>query len=152
MTTATSVELGDQRLRLLIYELLLQLGRVPRKLELADALFCSNEELDDALRRLHERKWLVLQEDGEILMAHPFSAVPTPFVVHTESASWWGNCIWDALGIPTALGVSARIQTACGCCNDSLRLTVEQGALRDGEGVVHFAVPPKNWWDNIVHT
>jgi hypothetical protein len=36
-------------------------------------------------------------------MANPFSAVPTPFLVRSGDRSWYGNCIWDALGIPAML-------------------------------------------------
>src|SRR5690349_2909550 len=71
-------------------------------------------------RRLADAHVLVLQGDGEILMANPFSAVPTPFRVEATGRSWWGNCIWDALGIPAMVKQDARIITACGDCNDAM--------------------------------
>jgi hypothetical protein len=33
-----------------------------------------------------------------------------------------------------------------------MRLEVRGGALAHGEGVVHFAVPARRWWDNIGFT
>src|SRR5437667_11759339 len=43
----------------------------------------------------------VLQENGELWRAAPFSAVPTAFPVKVGDRSYYGNCIWDALGIAT---------------------------------------------------
>ena len=83
-------------------------------------------------------------------MAEPFSAVPTGFEVNAGNRSWWGNCIWDALGIPAMLKVDARIYTACGCCNDAMALTVKNGRLLDKSGSIHFAVPARRWWEDVV--
>ena len=101
---------------------------------------------------------LVLQEeDQEILMANPFSAVPTPFLVEVGERSWWGNCIWDALGIGAMVKGDPRITTGCGDCNDAMVLEVRDGALHleggePGDGIIHFSVPARRWWDNVKFT
>ena len=47
---------------------------------------------------------LVLQENGmELRMAHPFSAVPTPYRVSAAGRWWYANCAWDAFGVCAAL-------------------------------------------------
>ena len=86
-------------------------------------------------------------------MANPLSAVPTIFRVQTgEDASYWGNCIWDALGIIAMLGGDGRIDTSCPDCGDALELNVEAGKLQPTDAVVHFAVPAARWWQNIGYT
>ena len=83
-------------------------------------------------------------------MAEPFSAVPTAFAVEVGTQKWWGNCIWDALGIPAMLKQDARVVTACGCCNEAMTLEVRDGQLLKAPGVVHLAIPPREWWNDVV--
>ena len=87
----------------------------------------------------------------DIWMAAPLSARPTPFLVTTPLGTYFGNCVWDALGIAAMLGHDARIDTDCGDCGAPMTLEVEAGDLR-GEGVAHFAVPAARWWDDIGFT
>ena len=59
-----------------------------------------------AFQRLHDEHALVLEPRGtEIRMLNPFSVVPTAYRVEAGGRSWYGNCVWDAFGIPAALGV-----------------------------------------------
>ena len=112
-------------------------------------------EIQESFKRLKDGHILVLQEgDREILMANPFSAVPTPFIVQAGEKSWWGNCIWDAMGIAAMVRQDATVTTGCGDCNDVMRVRVEGGAARlvEGTGIVHFSVPASSWWDNIKFT
>lgn len=105
-----------------------------------------------AYQRLADGKALVLQGNREILMAEPFSTVPTPCVVENGKRSWWANCIWDALGVPAMLKEDARILTSCGCCGDVMTLEVKEGRLLKASGVAHFAIPARDWWKNVVFT
>lgn len=94
---------------------------------------------------------LVLQqESGEILMANPFSAVPTPFVVTTKAGSWYANCIWDGMGIAAMLKSDAGIETSCGCCGGAMRVEIPAECRDDDERVAHFAIRAARWWDDIV--
>lgn len=85
-------------------------------------------------------------------MANPFSAVPTPFQVEADGRSYWGNCVWDALGILAMLKRDGQVVTGCGDCNAAMTVTVRDGAVADSAGFAHFSVPAKHWWDNIVFT
>ena len=145
----------DRRLRGYVYSKLIAGNAMPLARDVARDLDLDDEEVRDAYRRMKEAHVLVLQEgDTEILMASPFSAVPTPFVVQIRTNSWWGNCIWDAMGIAAMVKGDARISTGCGDCNDVMVLLVEDGSLRleHGDGIVHFSVPARRWWDNIKFT
>jgi hypothetical protein len=139
----------DSTLRLHIYDETVRACRVPSVAELAGKLSARVEDVRAALQRMHEAHVLVLQPSGEVLMANPFSAVPTPFVTEADGQRWFGNCIWDALGILAALAADGHVLTSCGCCGDAMTLEVRAGALRGG-GVIHFALPARRWWDDIV--
>lgn len=142
---------GDVRVHLM--ERFLAEGRPPSVGESAAALDASEEDVAAAYRRLQEQRVIVLAPGTlDVWMAAPLSAVATPFPVETERGMYYGNCIWDALGIPAMLGCEATIAASCADCGDPLPIRVRNGELRDGDGVAHFAVPAARWWDNIGHT
>jgi hypothetical protein len=85
-------------------------------------------------------------------MAHPLSAVATPFLVHVGGRSYWPNCAWDALGVAAMVGGSARIEARCGDCAAPLDFEVVDGRLRSGPFRLHFAVPARRWWEDIAFT
>ena len=150
-TTPNSVEL-DYEVRRLIYDDLIESSAMPAAVQLADRLGRDIGEVMASFGRLKEGHVLVLQEgDQEVLMANPFSAVPTPFIVYIGDKSWWGNCIWDALGLAAMVGGDASITTACGDCNDAMQVRIQGGSV-GGEGIAHFSVPASRWWDNIKFT
>lgn len=144
------------RARVRLYEKFVESGRCPSKAELAVDLGCAPAEVASALTELAAAHMLVLQPaSGEVLMANPLSAVPTPFVVETSgpsgTRSWYGNCIWDALGVIAMLQGDGRVVASCGCCGESMTVTVRRGEVTfDPPGLVHFALPARQWWDNIV--
>jgi alkylmercury lyase-like protein len=84
-------------------------------------------------------------------MANPLSSRPTPFLVTTDRGRFYGNCVWDALGIAAMLDADARIDTDCDDCGEAIVLEVRDGEL-DAEGVAHFTVPAARWWDDIGFT
>ena len=83
-------------------------------------------------------------------MANPFSAVPTPFLVKAGGRSYYGNCIWDAMGVPAMLKQDALIEASCGCCGSAMNLKITNGSLEETGGIAHFAIPAAHWWDDIV--
>jgi hypothetical protein len=140
-----------QRVRYYVYDVTMARGRPPSITEASSDLAASQEDARAAFQHLATGRVVVLQPDsGEILMANPFSAVPTPFLVEVDAYSCFGNCIWDALGIPAMLKKDARIKTSCGECGSAMELEVVNGSVRGGDGVIHFAVPARHWWDDIV--
>jgi hypothetical protein len=144
------------RVRVRLYQMFLELGRCPSSAEVAGALRCAVSEVAMAFQELAAAHMLVLQPgSGEVLMANPLSAVPTPFVVETHAdakpKSWYGNCIWDALGVIAMLQCDGRVLASCGCCGESMTVSVHKGEVEaKPPGVAHFAIPAKRWWDDIV--
>jgi hypothetical protein len=146
-------ETFDRQIRVYVYDAILKQGAVPTVAAIAAGLACPPTEVVTALQRLARGHVIVLQPDSdEILMANPFSAVPTPFQVDVDGGRYWGNCVWDALGILAMLRRDGRVQASCGDCSSAMTLTVRDGAVVDSPGVAHFCVPAKQWWDNIVFT
>lgn len=151
--TATSPQKLDGDVRLYIMKESAATGRVPQSREIASALGKSEPEIHDALLRLAAGKVLILApNDGKIWAAAPFCAVPSSFRVHTNGVTYWGICIWDALGIAAALHRDATIDAVCGDCGDPMTLEVKDNTLVRSEGVIHFGVPALSWWDNIGFT
>lgn len=128
-------------------------GRVPQSRDIADALGKPEPEIHDALKRLAAGKILILApNDGMIWAAAPFCAVPSSFRVSSKGVTYCGICIWDALGIAAALHQDATINAVCGDCGEPMTLEVKNNTLTRSEGVIHFGVPARSWWDNIGYT
>jgi Alkylmercury lyase len=143
----------DQAVRYKVYQTAMDRGRPPHIAELVGSLAVGEEGVRASLDRLASAHVLVLQAgSGEILMADPFSAIPTPFAVEVNGRQYFGICIWDALGIPAMLKLDGTHDASCGCCGLSMVLEVRGGALQPSEGVVHFAVPARKWWEDIIFT
>jgi hypothetical protein len=94
----------------------------------------------------------VLDTTAEILMANPFSAVPTAHRVDAAGRSWYANCAWDAFGICAALHADGRIETTCPDCGERLVVHVRDGRPDDESLVFHSLVDAVHWWDDIVFT
>ena len=95
----------DNDLRNATYREFVALGRAPAAEEVATAVGRDASEVRAGWRRLHDAHALVLDDAGEIRMANPFSAVPTPHRVAAAGKGWYANCGWDAFGIGSALHV-----------------------------------------------
>ncbi len=90
---------ADIELRNVTYRRFVELGRAPSAAEVAEAAGVSVAQVREVWARLHAGHALVLDEAGEIRMANPFAARPTPFRVEAAGRSWYANCAWDAFGI-----------------------------------------------------
>src|SRR5207245_11525136 len=92
----------DTSLRLFIYRHVIAKCRAPSIAEMAKR-FKSRKQVDAALQRLCASHAFVLQENGELWRAAPFSAVPTAFPVNMRKRSYYATYIWVALGTPAML-------------------------------------------------
>ena len=145
--------MNADEVRHLVYSLTAESGRIPRAAEVAERLSIGREDVLGNFRELNRRRLLALApESGEIVMAPPFSAVPTVFPVDSGALSYYASCVWDAYGIPAALHRDAVSPAACACCGEPIEMRVENGAPVPTEGVAHFAVPAAHWWDDLVYT
>jgi hypothetical protein len=106
------------------------------------------------LRELHEQRHVVLDRDGRIVMAHPFSAVPLGFSVMGRKTLWWGGCAWDSVALAHLLPDEPEVLVATRCpgCGAALAWVLDRDAPPAGEEVAHFLVPAARMWDDVVHT
>jgi hypothetical protein len=143
---------AERAVRQFIYRHFVDTARAPDMAAIARATGLNPEQVTTTLRRLADLHAIVLAPASiAIWMAHPFSAVPTPYPVQTSAATYWANCAWDAAGILTLLGVDGESPTRCADCGEPIAITVRDGQIL-GNGVVHFAVPPRRFWDNVAYT
>lgn len=141
----------ELEVRRAVYDDVINSGAIPSRAGLAKTMRRSEAEIADALARLNDAHVLVLQRDGgEILMANPFSAVPTPFIVQAGIRQWYANCIWDAMGIAAMLRTEATLESSCGCCGSAIVLALPSDCRDKDPRVAHFAIPAAHWWNDIV--
>jgi hypothetical protein len=135
------------------YDAVVRNGRGPLLREVAEALATSEAEVRAGYQRLGEGHAILLDASGEGLWRiAPFSAVPTDFAVEAGGRNYFANCAWDALGICAALHADGVVHASCGCCRLPIDLTVRGGRLEAAEGVVHVAVPARDWYQDVVFT
>jgi DNA-binding transcriptional MocR family regulator len=144
----------DAAVRKHVYDRIAEGAAAPSAAETAAALGAGVDEVERSYRRLHDLHALVLRPGTvEIWMAHPFSAVPTDFVVEaSDGRRWWANCAWDALGIPAATSTDAALTTTCADCGERIELEVRGGEVAPEPAVTLFVVPAARWWDDIGFT
>ena len=148
-----SMDDEDIAIRNATYQAFVKLGRAPSAVEVATVTDAPEVAVRVAWSRLHDAHALVLDpQTGEIRMASPFSAVPTPFRVEADGRSWYANCAWDAFGIGGALDVDSRFETACPDCDEPIHITVRDGRPDDEAPVFHVLVPAADWWTDIGFT
>ncbi len=141
----------ERRIRALVYRSFLTTGVAPSSAALAGASGAPPRDVAAALTSLADAHLLVLHPGSvDVWMAHPFSAVPTPFLIETDARRYYANCAWDAAGILSVVG-DGRCVTRCGDCGEELAFEVAGGVVR-GSGCIHFLVPARRFWDNIAFT
>ena len=145
------MDVADIDLRNATYRRFVELGRAPSAAEVAH-IGMSAASVREGWQRLHDAHALVLDDAGDIRMANPFAAQPTPFRVAAAGRSWFANCAWDASGIGAALKSDSTIHSECADCGQPLDIVVRDGRPDDANLVFHVLVPAASWWDDIGYT
>jgi len=146
--------MDGEDLRLAVYRAFAASGRAPSAADLAIVLSVTPAEIERGLRELHADRHLVLDADGEIVMAHPFSAIPLGFSVMGRRTMWWGGCSWDSFALPHLLPAEREVlvATRCPACSRPHAWNVGTVEPPPGDQVAHFLVPTARMWDDVVHT
>ena len=80
---------------------------------------------------------LVYVSDEQIVLAYPWSATPTAFVVVlADGRERWACCAIDALGVPAMLGETVTVRAGCHHCDERLELTVTPAGPADNAAVM----------------
>ncbi|MFI5374357.1 MAG: organomercurial lyase [Candidatus Rokuibacteriota bacterium] len=141
----------ERRVRAAVYASFRDEAAAPSVAHLAADLDAPREEVGAALRALADLHCLVLVPGTEsIWMAHPFSGIETDFQVTVGTRRWFVNCGWDGLALLALLG-DGSLATHSPATGEPLGFESRGGRIR-GDGVVHFLVPARRFWDDIGHT
>jgi hypothetical protein len=130
-------------------------GSAPTSAEIAQRFGLSAEETAELLRKLVEKKALVLHPRApEVWVAHPFSNSPNSFWVETLDGKqgWWSNCAWCALGVSALVKRDVRLISRWGGEKEQFAVEVKNGKLSSEDFVVHMALPVARLWDNVIHS
>lgn len=140
--------------RLAVYTGFAEQGSPPSVDQLADRYDVPPERIRDALQGLASARHLVLDESGNVVMAHPFSAVPLGFSVMGRSTLWWGGCAWDSFAMAHLLDgePGLLVATTCPACATPHAWNVTRAAPPAGDQVAHFLIPVARMWDDVVTT
>lgn len=102
------------------------------------------------------RSVAVVKGTSRILMAWPFSAVATPFVVRARGRTWFANCAWDAVAFHAMLGDDdVAIDSFCHHCGGPIRIELHAGEaslVEPATTIVYLGLRPSEWWADIITT
>src|SRR3989440_10677733 len=147
----TTLFRSERAVRLCIYDHFVKTTSAPSTAAIAVAVNAGESDVSAALRRLAELHAIVLAPASlAIWMAHPFSAVPTAYPVAIGGRTYWANCAWDAAGVLSLVG-DGESRTRCADCGEQVGFAVQRGRV-SGDGAVHYAVPPRRFWENVAFT
>lgn len=143
-----------EALRLAIYRGFANTGRPPEVNDLAEQLALDAATVRTGLIELARARHLVLDEADQVVMAHPFSAVPLGFAVMGSRTLWWGGCAWDAFALPHLIPDESQVlvSTRCPACSRPYAWNVGNERPPDGDQMAHFLIPVTHMWDDVVHT
>ena len=138
--------------RLAIYRGLAHTGGLPSLPDLL-AVAGSSERLHECIERLAAARSLVLDADGDIVLAHPFATRSFGFSVMSAQTLWWGGCAWDAFALPHLVDCGeVLVATRCPACGQPLAWVVGRDQPPPGSEVAHFLVSVPHIWDDVVHS
>lgn len=74
---------------------------------------------------------LVINEQGTVVGSHGLSNIPTEHSLSIGGHNLFTWCAADAIGIPAALGVDARIISKCFQCDELIEITISGGVVQN---------------------
>jgi len=137
----------------LLKEIILN-GFAPSIQTLSNIFQQSKENVIKSLKDLEEYHGVVLHpKSSEVWVIHPFSLSPTNFWVESTKGQWWGNCAWCSLGIASILKEDVTITTTLAGEFKQIKFNIkDRKIVVDQSLFVHFPIPMKNAWDNVIYT
>ncbi len=128
-------------------------GHAPENHYLAERLNATEQEIEKGLKALQDYHGIVLHpNEPKVWAIHPFSMAPTNFLVESRRGKWWGNCAWCSLGIAALLNEDLTIKTSLGAHGDPITIHLRDGKITERDLLIHFPIPMKNAWDNVIYT
>ena len=133
--------------------MIIENGFAPSVEDLVEVLQADKEEIVRGLYDLQEYHGVVLHpKEPKIWVIHPFSLAPTNFYVKSKKGEWWGNCAWCSLGVAALLNDDVTITTTLGAETKQIEINIINGKIQETQYYIHFPIPMKNAWDNVIYT
>lgn len=143
----------NSNLHFTILQEIIDNGFAPNVSELSKILSATENEIIKGLHDLQEYHGVVLHpNEPKVWVIHPFSLSPTNFYVKTQNGEWWGNCAWCSLGVAALLKDDVKIITTIGAETKQIEINIIDGEIREKNYFIHFPIPMKNAWDNVIYT
>ncbi len=144
----------DLAIRHFVYQYFIAEARPPTPAETAAVFHLTEAEACTLYQRLHEHHFFFLDPGtSNIRLANPLSAIPTDYKVTIHGKSYWANCAWDMFGIPAMLHQDALLEARFpGEATVGVEIRVNDGEISPTEGVVHFLLPFRQWYDDLIDT
>jgi len=147
------MEANLHQIRYHINQFIYSHGFAPNVTQLSQLLNMDPTPIKQGLQSLADNHALVLHpQTYDIWVAHPFALFPTLFWVKTENKSWWGNCAWCSFGIAHLASSDTMIYTKLKGEEEEITLSIRNGEILDENYVVHFPIPAKQFWNNVIYT
>lgn len=144
------------RVRKFVFDHFLEHAAPPVAEQLMTDFSLSRDQAAQALRSLEAARHIALVKGTDrILMAFPFSVIATPFRVIVRGRTYFANCAWDAIAFHAMLADDVRVESFCHHCADAIEVELRDGRptrVEPEEALVYLALPPSQWWDDIITT
>lgn len=128
-------------------------GYAPSVNILSDILKIDVSTVEKGLYDLQDYHGVVLHPNHpKVWVIHPFSLAPTNFLVKADKGIWWGNCAWCSLGVAALLKGNVTITTNLGAYDEQVIIHIKNGIIEEKNLYVHFPIPMKDAWNNVIYT
>jgi hypothetical protein len=143
----------DWTVRAFVYRNWIDTAHPPSAEECARILRISHDDARASYSRLNQRHLIVLDDPGGwIRMAHPLSGIDTGYRVHSDGKTYDANCAWDSVGVSALIGRDVEIEGVNGLTQEKVTYSIRNGRLVADPLLVHFLVPLRAWYDDLVYT
>jgi hypothetical protein len=143
----------QDKVRIEVNRYIFDKGFAPSALDLSKILHVSENDVKTGLKQLADNHAIVLHPDSfDIWVAHPFALFPTLFWVESGNRKWWGNCSWCSLGIASLTKEDTTIFTKVCGEEEPIRIDIIGGKVIQKDLLVHFPIPAKKLWNNVIYT
>ena len=158
--SASEIELAlsetlQKTVRKYVYDYFLEKERAPVIEEIMEKFRLDRIKAHQVLLGIEQSHNLSLVPGTQrILMAHPFSAITTPFKVTIGSKTYYANCAWDSVAFHVMLSQDIRMDSFCHHCAKPIKISLDHGkaSSEPPDPLVFLSMPASKWWDNIVNT
>jgi hypothetical protein len=143
--------------RYYIYRYFIENSKAP---VLEDIMIIFNRTKSEIIKILNELEELhhlkLVPGVSRILMAWPFSNIPTQYIISTESGkNYYANCAWDSIAFHIILNQSIKITAFCYHCDHSINISVSNNKIikeNPTTTIINFSKPIAQWMDNVIDT